>query len=120
MSIVRPARLLEMLSDRFGAFEAIANRSFKLARVAPEEVVAMDVVEFGDGLRNARTAARNWIAFSQAVRAPLSASPRTACCSVRRQRGRPGWWPRTARQMGTAAPSGRSQAGGSGAPKGWI
>jgi hypothetical protein len=32
-----PTRLLEMLSDRFGAFEAIANSSIKLARVAPEE-----------------------------------------------------------------------------------
>jgi hypothetical protein len=30
-----PRRLLEMLSDRFGAFEAIANSSIKLARVAP-------------------------------------------------------------------------------------
>jgi hypothetical protein len=31
-----PTRLLEMLSDRFGAFEAIANSSIKLAHVAPE------------------------------------------------------------------------------------
>jgi hypothetical protein len=37
-----PARLLEMLSDRFGAFEAIANSSIKLARVAPEEELAME------------------------------------------------------------------------------
>jgi hypothetical protein len=29
-----PARLLEMLSDRFGAFEAIAYSSIKLARGA--------------------------------------------------------------------------------------
>jgi hypothetical protein len=48
-----------MLSDRFGAFEAIANSSIKLARVAPEEELAMDVVvaeailEFGDDLRTA-------------------------------------------------------------------
>lgn len=54
-----PARLLEMLSDRFGAFEAIANSSIKLARVAPEEELAMDVLvaeailEFGDDLRAA-------------------------------------------------------------------
>jgi hypothetical protein len=33
-----------MLSDRFGAFEAIANSSIKLARVAPEEELAMDVL----------------------------------------------------------------------------
>jgi hypothetical protein len=46
-----------MLSDRFGAFEAIANSSIKLARVAPEEELAMDVLvaeavlEFADDLR---------------------------------------------------------------------
>jgi hypothetical protein len=33
-----------MLSDRFGAFEAIANSSIKLARVAPEEELAMVVL----------------------------------------------------------------------------
>jgi hypothetical protein len=50
-----------MLSDRFGAFEAIANSSIKLARVAPEEELAMDVLvaeallEFGDDLRQAAT-----------------------------------------------------------------
>ena len=57
-----PARLLEMLSDRFGAFEAIANSSIKLARVAPEEELAMDVLvaeavlEFADDLREAAKA----------------------------------------------------------------
>jgi hypothetical protein len=46
-----------MLSDRFGAFEAIAGSSIKLARVAPEEELAMDVLgveavlEFADDLR---------------------------------------------------------------------
>lgn len=30
-----PMRLLEILSDRFGAFEAVANSTIKLARVAP-------------------------------------------------------------------------------------
>jgi hypothetical protein len=50
---------LEMLSDRFGACEAIANSSIKLARVAPEEELAMDllvaeaILEFGDDLRHA-------------------------------------------------------------------
>ncbi len=54
-----PTRLLEMLSDRFGAFEAIANSSIKLARVAPEEELAMEplvaeaILEFGDDLRQA-------------------------------------------------------------------
>jgi hypothetical protein len=44
-----------MLSDRFGAFEAIANSSIKLARVAPEEELAMEpsvaeaVLDFGEG-----------------------------------------------------------------------
>ena len=63
-------RLLEMLPDRFGAFEAVANSSIKLARVAPKEELTMNVlvaeavVEFGDDLRSARTAADNWIAAS--------------------------------------------------------
>jgi hypothetical protein len=33
----------EMLSDRFGAFEAIANSGIKLTRVAPEEELWTDV-----------------------------------------------------------------------------
>jgi hypothetical protein len=61
-----PTRLLEMLSDRFGAFEAIANSSIKLARVAPDEELAMDVqvaealLEFADDLRSATSAAAKW------------------------------------------------------------
>ncbi len=57
-----PARILEMLTDRFGAFETIAYLSIKLARSAPEEDRAMDVLvaeailEFGDDLRAACTA----------------------------------------------------------------
>ena len=59
-----------MLSHRFGAFEAIESSSIKLARVAPEEELAMDVLvaeavlEFGEDLRSARTAANNWSAAS--------------------------------------------------------
>jgi hypothetical protein len=55
-----------MLSDRFGAFEAIANSSIKLARVAPEEELAMDVqvaeavLEFGEDLRAAKAGASTW------------------------------------------------------------
>lgn len=55
-----PARLLEMLTDRFGAFEAIAMASIKLARHVPEAELSMDllvadaVLEFGDDLRTAR------------------------------------------------------------------
>jgi hypothetical protein len=57
-----PARLLEMLSDRFGAFEAIAYSTIKLARHVPEDELSMDVVvaeavlEFGGDLRSARNA----------------------------------------------------------------
>jgi hypothetical protein len=56
------ARLLEMLSDRFGAFEAIAYSTIKLARHVSEDELAMDllvaeaVLEFGDDLRAARSA----------------------------------------------------------------
>jgi hypothetical protein len=51
-----PTRLLEMLWDRFGAFEAIANSSIKLARVAEEELAMAllapkAVLEFTDTIR---------------------------------------------------------------------
>lgn len=48
-----------MLTDRFGAFEAITMASIKLARHVPEDEVLMDllvaeaVLEFGDDLRQA-------------------------------------------------------------------
>ncbi|HEX2208069.1 MAG TPA: hypothetical protein VHG93_10340, partial [Longimicrobium sp.] len=54
-----PARLLEMLADRFGAFEAIAYSTIKLARHVPEDELSMDVLvaeavlEFGTDLREA-------------------------------------------------------------------
>jgi hypothetical protein len=53
-----PARLLEMLSDRFGALEAVAYSSIKLSRYVSEEEMSMDllVLEFGDDLRAARRA----------------------------------------------------------------
>ena len=62
-----PARLLEMLSDRFGAFEAVAHASIKLARHVPEAELSIDqfvaeaVLEFGDDLRAARDAATAWV-----------------------------------------------------------
>jgi hypothetical protein len=62
-----PTRLLEMLADRFGAFEAIASSSITLARVAPDEERAMEplvaeaVLEFGEDLRVARDAAAGWV-----------------------------------------------------------
>ncbi|HEY0023994.1 MAG TPA: hypothetical protein VGB24_13830 [Longimicrobium sp.] len=54
-----PARLLEMLSDRFGALEAVAYSSIKLSRYVSECEMSMDllvaeaVLEFGDDLREA-------------------------------------------------------------------
>jgi hypothetical protein len=57
-----PARLLEMLSDRFGAFEAIAYSTIKLARYVPEDELSMDVLvaeaifEFACDLRAAAQA----------------------------------------------------------------
>jgi hypothetical protein len=61
-----PGRLLEMLTDRFGVFEAIAMASIKLARHAPEDELSMDllvaeaVLEFGDDLRQASETAAKW------------------------------------------------------------
>lgn len=58
-----PERLLEMLTDRFGAFEALAMASIKLARHVSEDELSMDlfvaeaVLEFGDDLRQASEAA---------------------------------------------------------------
>jgi hypothetical protein len=53
------ARLIEMLADRFGAFEAIAYSTIKLARFAPADELSMDpivaeaILEFGEDLRAA-------------------------------------------------------------------
>jgi hypothetical protein len=75
-----PMRLLEMLSDRFGAFEAIAASSVKLARfVSPDELpmeplVAEAVLEFGEDLRDA--------AASAAERARSNAACRDAASST--------------------------------------
>jgi hypothetical protein len=61
-----PMRLLEILKDRFGALEAVANSSIKLARYEPEDELAMDllvadaVLEFGTSLREARDGAMRW------------------------------------------------------------
>lgn len=61
-----PARLLEMLSDRFGALEAVAYSTITLARFVPQDELSMDllvaqaVLEFGDDLREAATSAAEW------------------------------------------------------------
>lgn len=61
-----PTRLLEVLMDKFGAFESIAYSSLKLARAVPDEAPPMDplvaeaVLEFADDLRDAAEAAMAW------------------------------------------------------------
>ncbi|WP_420125588.1 hypothetical protein [Longimicrobium sp.] len=61
-----PMRLMEMLSDRFGAFEAIANSTIKLARFVSEEelprdpLVAEAVLKFANDLRSATAASGDW------------------------------------------------------------
>ncbi|HEV3050659.1 MAG TPA: hypothetical protein VGX50_10135, partial [Longimicrobium sp.] len=61
-----PMRLLEMLSDRFGAFEAVAESTIKLARFVPADELPMDahlaeaVMEFACDLRLAAAASGDW------------------------------------------------------------
>jgi hypothetical protein len=61
-----PMRLLELLSDRFGAFETAACATVKLARVADEDALPMDaafaeaVLQFGSELRLASRSANAW------------------------------------------------------------
>lgn len=66
-TLASPGRLFEMLTDRFGAFEAIATASIKLARHVPQDELSMDlpvaeaVLEFGDDLRAASAVAAEWM-----------------------------------------------------------
>ena len=59
---ISPMRLLEMLVDRFGAFEVIAATALELSRKHPDECLPMDrrtaeaILEFGDDLRQAAAA----------------------------------------------------------------
>ncbi len=63
-TIASPMRVLEMLAARFGAFEAIACLAIELDRKGSDECLPMDAVtaeallEFGDDLRQARSAVR--------------------------------------------------------------
>lgn len=65
--LVSAGRLLEMLTDRFGAFEALAMASIKLAPHVSEDELSMDlfvaeaVLEFGDDLRQASEVAAKWV-----------------------------------------------------------
>ncbi|HEX6038554.1 hypothetical protein [Longimicrobium sp.] len=58
--------MLEMLSDRFGALEAVAYSSIKLSRYVSECEMSMDllvaeaVLEFGEELRDAQEAVGAW------------------------------------------------------------
>jgi hypothetical protein len=66
-----PARLLEMLADRFGAFEAIAYSTIKLARFVSADELSMDpivaeaILEFGDDLRNAAISAAQYFSTTE-------------------------------------------------------
>ena len=72
-----PVRLVEILKDRFGAFEEVANSSIKLARYAPEDELAMElrvaeaVLVFGSSLRE--------------VLSRLMREGGTACVTIARQ-----------------------------------
>lgn len=61
-----PMRFLEILSDRFGVFEAVAYSSIKLACLAPEAELSMDplvaeaVLEFDSDLRAASKQSNEW------------------------------------------------------------
>jgi hypothetical protein len=72
-TLASPGRLLEMLTDRFGAFEAIAMASIKLARHVPEDELSMDllvaeaVLEFGDDLGSASAVTTEWMRDHESV-----------------------------------------------------
>jgi hypothetical protein len=65
-TLTSPGRLMEMLTARFGAFEALAMASIKLSRHVSEDEMSMDlfvaeaVLEFGDDLRAAQGAIARW------------------------------------------------------------
>jgi hypothetical protein len=75
-----PARLLEMLEFRFGAFEAIAYAAIELARTCPDARPAMDgktadaILEFADDLHQAYEAALEWCEPAGAQRGAESPS----------------------------------------------
>lgn len=76
-ALASPMRLLEMLTARFGAFEAIACLAIELNRKGPDECLPMDastadaLLEFGDDLRQASRAVALWVN----LRAELDVEP---------------------------------------------
>lgn len=73
-----PARLLEMLSDRFGAFEAVAYSTITLSRHVSQDELSMDllvaqaVLEFADDLRDAAAAVADEAAGGAAQATPTA------------------------------------------------
>lgn len=65
-TLCSPMRALEMLTARFGAFEAVACLAIELNRKDPDGCLPVDpaiaeaLLEFGDDLRQAGTAVRAW------------------------------------------------------------
>jgi hypothetical protein len=70
-TLCSPMQLLEMLTARFGAFEAIAYLVIELHRKGPDESLPMDaataeaILEFGDDLRQAAEAASLWMRWKR-------------------------------------------------------
>ncbi len=70
-TLCSPMRLLEMLTARFGTFEAIAYLVIELNRKGADECLPMDsptaeaILEFGDDLRQAAGAASLWVGLER-------------------------------------------------------
>ncbi len=60
-------RNLEILQDRFGALEAVANSSIKLARYAPEDELAMDLLVAKRCWSSAAACAKRWMMQSSGL-----------------------------------------------------
>ncbi|HZG43597.1 MAG TPA: hypothetical protein VEY93_11575, partial [Longimicrobium sp.] len=64
--LASPMRRLEILADRFGAFEAAAVSTIKLARLTGRDELSMEpnlaeaLLQFGHELREASEAADEW------------------------------------------------------------
>lgn len=87
-----PARLLESRSDRFGAFEAVAYSTIKLAPHVSEDELSMDplvalaVLEFADDLRAALASAIAWgepPGEERQSRGSQAANSNTGVCATR-------------------------------------
>ncbi|HEX6368294.1 MAG TPA: hypothetical protein VF006_05145 [Longimicrobium sp.] len=101
-----PMRLLEMLTDCFGVFEALAHATIKLNRCTSADELSMDpqvaeaVLEFADDLRTARAASGAWAESNglvhhaeraDRVTSAKDTSPGRACQHEPTAAGRRGW-----------------------------